>query len=456
MRKWFFLILVFLSTSFAYSQEDALASIQNIRFKDATYSSGSGVSVHFDPKGIYKLGDESNLGFNDADNNAFILELSDLGGETYVNPIQLETLYDFYTPLINSNLPSNLTPGTYRLRIRATLGYNGDPNGWSLESDDYAEVVAETPAFLVQNQNITSEISITSSFPSNDNYINCLNDSDLPSPFIGSMSQSIGSTTAIVSTVNYLQFNINGYDNDNTYEITLYDYYNNSEQILNQGAGPGFYEIPDDLEIGTYTIEVAETLPNGISNVISFSLLWHSNATALNNQTSESVCVGEDVIFSIPTNNDGIARNYFGSYYKIDFGDGSNIILTHNAILHQNSFFHQFLGASCNIEESNLYEIEESLYNKYEECNSYTINGEGAVKFVDANAPPAPTNLSTIVRGLSSIFIIVLSNLDFKAVRYLKIGINELVYRSSFVVSMLRRFVKCSDSCFHFVFLAQF
>ena len=161
MRKWFFLILVFLSTSFAYSQEDALASIQNIRFKDATYSSGSGVSVHFDPKGIYKLGDESNLGFNDADNNAFILELSDLGGETYVNPIQLETLYDFYTPLINSNLPSNLTPGTYRLRIRATLGYNGDPNGWSLESDDYAEVVAETPAFLVQNQNITSEISIT-------------------------------------------------------------------------------------------------------------------------------------------------------------------------------------------------------------------------------------------------------------------------------------------------------
>ena len=36
----------------------------------------------------------------------------------------------------------------------------------------------------------------------------------------------------------------------------------------------------------------------------------------------------------------------------------------------------------------------------------------------------------------TSIFIIVLSNLDFKDVRYLKIGINELVYRSSFVVSI--------------------
>jgi len=387
--KYLLFLLSFICIHFTYSQQ-AEADIEIIHFNsNSTYSSGSGVSVHFDPKGIYKLGDESNLGVNDPENNSFILELSELGG-SFNNPIQLETLHDFYTPLINSNLPSNLSSGNYKLRIRATFGYTGDPNAWSLDSNDYSEVVAETNFFEVQNQNINSEISITSSFPSNDNYINCLNDSDLPSPFIGSMSQSIGSTTAIVSTVNYLQFNINGYDNDNNYEITLYDYYNDSNQVLNQGAGPGFYEIPEDLEIGTYTIEVVETLPNDISNIISFSFLWHSNATALNNQTSESVCIGEDVIFSIPTNNDGIARNYFGSYYKVDFGDNTNIILTHNTILHQNSFYHQFVGASCNIEGSNLYEIEESLYNKYEDCDSYTINGEGAVKFVDASAPPAP------------------------------------------------------------------
>ncbi len=41
-----------------------------------------------------------------------------------------------------------------------------------------------------------------------------------------------------------------------------------------------------------------------------------------------------------------------------------------------------------------------------------------------------------------SIFIIVLSSLDFKIIRYLKIGINELVYRSSFVVSIPENFVK--------------
>ena len=41
-----------------------------------------------------------------------------------------------------------------------------------------------------------------------------------------------------------------------------------------------------------------------------------------------------------------------------------------------------------------------------------------------------------------SLFIIVLSSLDLKAVRYLKIGINELVYRSSFFVSIPENFIK--------------
>ena len=41
-----------------------------------------------------------------------------------------------------------------------------------------------------------------------------------------------------------------------------------------------------------------------------------------------------------------------------------------------------------------------------------------------------------------SIFVIILSNLDFKIIRYLKIGINELVYRSSFVVSIPENLAK--------------
>ena len=41
-----------------------------------------------------------------------------------------------------------------------------------------------------------------------------------------------------------------------------------------------------------------------------------------------------------------------------------------------------------------------------------------------------------------SIFVIVLSSLDFKAIKYLKIAINELVYRSSFVVSIPENLAK--------------
>ena len=43
---------------------------------------------------------------------------------------------------------------------------------------------------------------------------------------------------------------------------------------------------------------------------------------------------------------------------------------------------------------------------------------------------------------LVSAFVIILSSLDFKVVRYLKIGINEVVYRSSFIVSIPENFLK--------------
>tara|TARA_B100001057_G_scaffold455640_1_gene502325 strand:+ start:783 stop:2009 length:1227 start_codon:yes stop_codon:yes gene_type:complete len=41
-----------------------------------------------------------------------------------------------------------------------------------------------------------------------------------------------------------------------------------------------------------------------------------------------------------------------------------------------------------------------------------------------------------------SIFIIILSNLNFKVIRYIKVGINEIVYRSSFVISIPENFIK--------------
>ena len=49
-------------------------------------------------------------------------------------------------------------------------------------------------------------------------------------------------------------------------------------------------------------------------------------------------------------------------------------------------------------------------------------------------------SLLTLV--LVSAFVILLSSLDFKIIRYLKVGISEVVYRSSFVVSIPENFIK--------------
>ena len=49
-------------------------------------------------------------------------------------------------------------------------------------------------------------------------------------------------------------------------------------------------------------------------------------------------------------------------------------------------------------------------------------------------------SLLTLV--LVSIFVILLSSFDFRAVRIMKMGINEFVYRSSFVVSIPENFIK--------------
>jgi len=49
-------------------------------------------------------------------------------------------------------------------------------------------------------------------------------------------------------------------------------------------------------------------------------------------------------------------------------------------------------------------------------------------------------SLLTLV--LISVFIIILSNLDFRLIRYVKNGINELVYRSSFIVSIPENLIK--------------
>ena len=45
-----------------------------------------------------------------------------------------------------------------------------------------------------------------------------------------------------------------------------------------------------------------------------------------------------------------------------------------------------------------------------------------------------------------SIFVIILSNLNFKVIKFIKMGINEVVYRSSFLISAPEKKIKKIDT----------
>ena len=383
------IIFAFILSASSFSQV-CDADINLINFDSSSiYAPGSGVSIHVDPQGKFKMTDPASLGVGeDPDNNSFFLELSEAGGN-FDSSVELAAVHDFYLPLINGNLPNNISSGQYKLRIRATAGFDNNIG-------DYNEVILETDFFTVSNASITPSISFNSAFPDDNNeiYLNCLDNlsSDDYSPFIGSLSQSINSETSIIPNAgaDYLQFQILGFSNSNTYEVTLYDYSANTSEILTPFA-PSFYNVPDDLGIGTYTIQVEEVLPTGVSNYISTAFLWHSNAKVLTNQSATSVCTTDEVTLSISTDStNGIGRNYMGSFYEIDFDDGTNTYLTQADIICENSFQHQFTEASCNLEDSNLYEVSEFIYNKFEICDQYTPNGEGLFINVDASSPPQP------------------------------------------------------------------
>ena len=99
MKKILLNILFLFFSVLCFSQ-----SIDLVRFDNSqTYNPGSGVSLHINPTGVFVLDNPSNL--SAAANNAFHLELSASGGD-FTNPTLLGTVYDFYTPLMNGEIPT--------------------------------------------------------------------------------------------------------------------------------------------------------------------------------------------------------------------------------------------------------------------------------------------------------------------------------------------------------------
>ncbi|MEZ7503734.1 Ig-like domain-containing protein [Flavobacterium sp. Arc2] len=361
-RIIFLFIFLFTTISSVHSQ-----TINLIRFNNtANYTAGSGVSVIINPTGIFKL------------NNQFILELSNVGG-AFTTPTTLNTLNEFYAPVINGTLPAGLAAGTYKLRVRATTGLGTTPETYS---------VVETLSFniILGSSDVPSA---TSELPNNSSFFNCTLSCLKTINTFGSLTQSFGATSTILPKK---KITICNYSNTDNYKITLIDLINGTQTPILYNNGNGDIIIPDNLTIGTYIFEIEKNN----NSVYSLVFLFHGNGTSLGNSTSEVVCVGVDVSFTVDITNQGIGRNYNGSKYIIDFGDNSTLLeLTQAQLMSNPTVTHNYTTVSCAKTDSNFI-IKETLLNKgvynggvnTNYCTEFHKNGNGVEKKVNVSLAP--------------------------------------------------------------------
>ncbi len=368
-------------------------SIEIVSFNNSTdYCPGSGVSVHINPTGIFTFENAGNL--QDSANNSFILEISGPGGD-WSNPTTLNTVYDFYTPLINGTIPANLSSGEYLLRVRSTQP---------------AITSASTSSITVgecDSSQISDVPSVTTNMDSNSNFTQCLNeDANIINPYIGSMNQNYNSLSSSMPS-SYQFFTVNATETNSTISVRLIDIANGTSSTVSAISG-NIYQIPADLPVGTYNFEVTETDTDGNVSIFSYTFLFHTSATIFGNASSETVCVGEDVTFSVDISNLGIGSNYMGSYYVVDFGDGSSPqVYTQAELLDLYSdpvdpITHVFDQPSCSANGNNSFIVSKKLFNKglvntsnNPQCNTYVQNGLGASKEIaTAESPQAQFNLN--------------------------------------------------------------
>ena len=244
MKKIRLTVLFMLFCLLSFSQ-----SIDIVSFNSSNeYCPGGGVSLHINPTGIFTLENAGNL--QDSANNSFILEISGPGGD-WSNPTILNTVYDFYTPLINGTLPADLASGDYLLRVRSTQP---------------AITSASTSSFTVGDCDASeiSEIpSVSTNMNSNSNFTQCLNeDANIINPYIGSMNQNYNSLSGSMPS-SYQFFTVNPTDSNNTISVRLIDIENGTSTAVSAISG-NIYQIPADLPVGTYNFEVTETDSSGM------------------------------------------------------------------------------------------------------------------------------------------------------------------------------------------------
>ncbi|MDA8848072.1 hypothetical protein N9I53_03860, partial [Flavobacteriaceae bacterium] len=371
------------------------------------------------------MGNPLTLGANDPVNNKFVLELSNPSGD-FSFPTVLAEVYAFYTPLINGLIPDDSTPGTddgYQVRVKATLG-------WDTITDSYDVVYSEAMSLNIVSESSSQGLSLTSGASNNSNFFSCdldgstTSQNDFHNPVFGSLNRALGASTGdgnVPAIVRRLYFTI---DSDITYNIRLIDILNNgaNNQVLsytNPFANNGVIDMPEDLGIGTYSVEIEQISSLGISSFYSATFLWHSDNTNLGNTTTESICLGIEVNFAIDITEQGISRNYLNSYYTFNFGDDSDLAYyTHAQLMFDNSIAYTYNSTSCDVQGStpSFYIIQKKLFNDFrnsvDASCAFSENGSGKQGNVNVSeAPVASFTLNPIQCETSSISAINTTNL---------------------------------------------
>ncbi|MBK43329.1 MAG: hypothetical protein CMC83_05610 [Flavobacteriaceae bacterium] len=365
---------------FGFSQQD-VASIEIIDFNStATYGPGSSVSVHFNPKGIFKFDDVSVT-----DDNQFFLELSTSGVDDWET---ISTLNGFFTTTMNGVIPDGAS-GFYQLRVRASKGLLSD-------TTTFGEV-SSTPTsdFFIDGNNPSDTVIPYSGVSPNNNRFDCTAEGNYSNDaMFGSLTMSEGETSGdVISSSIQRRILITNLDENSTYNIRRIDVIANTIESVASFASPTtFYTLPENIVIGTYNYEVEEINQSGISSIYTIILVLHRSSTTLGNNSAENVCTETDVIFNIDITSSGIGQNYRGSYYEFDFGDGSPTeIYTHAEILNNQELIHTYQEISCSSGQQ-FFDLRKDMYNKYntdpdDEC-SYQKLGNGVIKQVNTSKGP--------------------------------------------------------------------
>lgn len=363
MKQRILVVLFILLSVQVYSQR----SISLVYFDNTkTYLAGGSISVHFKPVGVYPF--DINVPARTAN---FRLQLVRASDSSIVNN-NIGSERGFFVPLLNGTIPNGVPNGNYKIKIIS------DSSGVELSN-------AFTNTFSIQNATLITRPEIQN--PSENLQINCYPNNN----YFGFVNKSNSGTPDVTSSI---FFELKNYDNSFNYRVVFIDHSNNTTTNLSvtpNGPGIAVFEIPPGRPLNYYTIEIQKT-KSGTTSSYSFIFLFNTGNTSLGNTSNETVCVGTSVNFSIDLQ--VISKNYPGSYYTIDFGDGSPLrVFTHEAILNNSNFSYTYSLTTCqapiNLNSNGKFKIEKLLYNMgFSNCSSYSKNGNGTIKYVNTSIAP--------------------------------------------------------------------